>query len=567
MKASQLFFPTLREVPSEAEVISHQLLLRAGFIRKASGGVYSYLPLAYRVLKKIMNIIREEMDNSGGQEIMMPIIQPKELWEQSGRWELYGDEMFRLSDRHDRFFALGPTHEEMITTIVKNDIHSYRGLPLLLYQIQNKYRDEIRPRFGLMRGREFIMKDAYSFDIDGGGLESMYQVMMQTYNRIFARFKLKFRMVEADSGAIGGNESHEFMVLAESGENEIVYCSACDYAANVEKAEAADIALEFCNEEELPLEKMSTPNKRTIEEVSKFLNVKENRIIKSLLYFADSNPIMVLCRGDRDINEIKLKNVVGSKELTLADDGTANQILGASFGSLGPKDVNLPIYADLEVKYMQNAVCGANENGYHLINVNQKRDLSDMFFADLRNVAAGDQCPNCSQNLFSIRGIEVGQIFKLGLKYSEALDANFLDSEGNTRHMIMGCYGIGVSRTMAAAVEQNYDDDGIIWPLSIAPYQAIVIPVNVKNEEQMQTAVLIYEELLVLGIEAILDDRDERAGVKFKDADLIGIPLRITIGPKSLQSNQAELKVRWEKEISLVPIAGIVEKVKTILET
>ncbi len=564
MKASDLFFPTLREVPSEAEVVSHQMLLRAGFIRKASGGVYSYLPLAYRVLRKIMNIVREEMDHSGGQELMLPIIQPRELWEKSGRWDVYGDEMFRLQDRHKRYFALGPTHEEIITTLVDADVHSYRGLPLLLYQMQNKYRDEIRPRFGLMRGREFIMKDAYSFDVDDEGLNKAYENMYETYCRIFERMNLKYRVVEADSGAIGGNASHEYMVLAESGEAEVVYCEQCDYAANVEKAECqhgdADPPVEL-----IEMKKLATPGIKTVAEVSEYIGITEDRVLKTLLYLADGQPVVAVVRGDRELNEIKFQHLLGCLELVMADEKTAQEYCGAGFGSLGPVNMQLPVYADFEIKGMRNIACGANEEGYHILSVNPGRDFEPLSWADLRNAVAGDPCPKCGNPLQLVRGIEVGHIFKLGDKYSKALDATFLDHNGEARIMIMGCYGIGISRTMAASVEQNHDADGIIWPLPIAPYQVIVVPVNIKKDDQIKAAEDIYNQLADSGIEVILDDRDERAGVKFKDADLIGIPIRITVGPKGLQENCVEIKKRWEENIELVKIDKIIETVKNIL--
>lgn len=564
MKSSELFYPTLREVPSEAEIISHQLLLRAGFIRKASGGVYNYLPLAYRVIRKIEKIVREEMDKAGGQEVLMPIIQPAELWQKSGRWELYGDEMFRLQDRHKRHFALGPTHEEMITTLVDGDVHSYRDLPLLLYQIQNKYRDEIRPRFGLMRGREFIMKDLYSFDIDDEGLDKSYQKMYYAYNQIFQKLGLRYRVVEADSGAIGGNESHEFMVLADTGESEIVYCDSCDYAANVEKAvcsagePAAEVTL-------LAMEKIHTPGQRTIQDITDFLHIPPEEQVKTLMYSADGELVAALVRGDRELNEIKLKNALGCNELLMADEAIVKESSGAGFGSLGPVGMNVKIYADLEVAGMNNFTCGANENDYHYKNVNLGRDFVPEAMLDIRNAVASDPCPVCNGQLNMVRGIEVGHIFKLGVKYSDAMGASFLDQSGQARPFVMGCYGIGVSRTMAAAVEQNYDENGIIWPIPIAPYHVIVVPVNSKNEEQMQAAQSIYQLLQQDGLEVILDDRDERAGVKFKDADLIGIPVRITIGPKALQENKVEVKKRWEKEVELIDIDMIGEKVLKII--
>ncbi|MEN6462782.1 MAG: proline--tRNA ligase [Syntrophomonas sp.] len=566
MKSSQLFYPTLREVPNEAEVVSHQMLLRAGFIRKASGGIYTYLPMGYRVIKKIMNIVREEMDRAGGQEILMPIIQPGELWQQSGRWDVYGDEMFRLTDRHGRYFALGPTHEEIITSLVDADAHSYRDLPLLLYQIQNKYRDEIRPRFGLMRGREFIMKDLYSFDADNAGLDESYRKMYAAYKRIFARMNLSFRVVEADSGAIGGNESHEFMVLADTGECVIVYCDKCDYAANVEKAECV-LDENYSDQEEMSaMNKVHTPGQRTIKDLVEFLGTNESQQVKTLTCIADDELIAVVLRGDRELNEIKLKNALHCTNVFLADEAEVRNKVGAGFGSLGPVGLNIKVYVDQEVTRMRNFTCGANEDDYHFVNVNIGRDFIPEAVIDVRSATEGDICPHCRQGqLNAIRGIEVGHIFKLGTKYTEAMEAVFLDQNGKEQLMVMGCYGIGISRTMAAAVEQNNDENGIIWPIPIAPYHVIIVPVNAKNQEQIQAAKNIYDQLLQQGIEVILDDRDERAGVKFKDADLIGIPVRITIGPKSLQENKVEVKKRWEKESNLVDLLSVTEVVKSII--
>jgi prolyl-tRNA synthetase len=565
LKSSELFYPTLREIPSEAEIISHQLLLRAGFIRKASGGVYAYLPLAYKVIKKIEQIVREEMDKSGAQEVLMPIVQPAELWQKSGRWEVYGDEMFRLQDRHSRHFALAPTHEEMITALVGGEVHSYRDLPLLLYQIQNKYRDEIRPRFGLMRGREFIMKDLYSFDINSEGLAISYHKMYLAYNNIFKRLGLRYRVVEADSGAIGGNESHEFMVLADTGESEIVYCDNCDYAANVEKAiccagDSIEVDVDL-----LDMEKIKTPGQHTIQNLTDFLHIPSYKLVKTLIYCADGELVAVIIRGDRELNETKLKNVLGCNELAMAEEDLVRSTVGAGFGSLGPVNLNVKIYADLEVEKMRNFACGANEDEYHLINVNMGRDFVPEKIVDIRNAQAGDPCPSGDGKLKMVRGIEVGHIFKLGVKYSEAMGATFLDKNGNECPFVMGCYGIGISRTMAAAVEQNYDEDGIIWPIPIAPYHIIIIPINSKDQQQMKTANDIYQLLQQEGLEAVIDDRDERAGVKFKDADLIGIPVRITIGSKALQESKVELKKRWEKEVELIDLDKVVARVKEII--
>ncbi|HRY13142.1 MAG TPA: proline--tRNA ligase [Syntrophomonadaceae bacterium] len=566
MKASQLFFPTLREVPSEAEVVSHQLLLRAGFIRKSSAGVYSYLPLGRRVLSKIEAIVREEMDRAGGQEVLMPIIQPRELWERTGRWTVYGDEMFRLTDRHDRGFALGPTHEEIITTLVDGEVHSYRDLPLLLYQIQNKYRDEIRPRFGLMRGREFIMKDLYSFDEDSSGLDISYRKMHAAYQAIFDRMGLRYRVVEADSGAIGGNESHEFMVLADSGECTILYCESCDYAANVERAISREDESAGEGVEMKPLEKIATPGLKTIQDLVRELGIPEQNQVKTLMYYADGEVVAVILRGDRDLNEIKLKNFLNCQQLFMADEQSVREQCGAGFGSLGPVELKARIYIDSEANRLKNFSCGANQDGFHYINCNVGRDFVPTAVGDFKNAVEGDPCPDCGGMMRALRGIEVGHIFKLGTKYSDALQAFYRNREGEEKPFVMGCYGMGVTRTMAAAVEQNHDDNGIIWPMPIAPYQVIIIPVNVQKDDQMQAAAKIYQQLSDMGLEVVLDDRDERAGVKFKDADLIGIPIKVTIGPKALQENQVEVKKRWETAVARVEITSVADHVQTIVK-
>jgi len=566
LKASQLFFPTLREVPSEAEVVSHQLLLRAGFIRKSSAGVYSYLPLGRRVLSKIEAIVREEMDRAGGQEVLMPIIQPRELWERTGRWTVYGDEMFRLTDRHDRGFALGPTHEEIITTLVDGEVHSYRDLPLLLYQIQNKYRDEIRPRFGLMRGREFIMKDLYSFDEDSSGLDISYRKMHAAYQAIFDRMGLRYRVVEADSGAIGGNESHEFMVLADSGECTILYCESCDYAANVERAISREDESAGEGVEMKPLEKIATPGLKTIQDLVRELGIPEQNQVKTLMYYADGEVVAVILRGDRDLNEIKLKNFLNCQQLFMADEQSVREQCGAGFGSLGPVELKARIYIDSEANRLKNFSCGANQDGFHYINCNVGRDFVPTAVGDFKNAVEGDPCPDCGGMMRALRGIEVGHIFKLGTKYSDALQAFYRNREGEEKPFVMGCYGMGVTRTMAAAVEQNHDDNGIIWPMPIAPYQVIIIPVNVQKDDQMQAAAKIYQQLSDMGLEVVLDDRDERAGVKFKDADLIGIPIKVTIGPKALQENQVEVKKRWETAVARVEITSVADHVQTIVK-
>jgi len=567
MRTTELYAPTLREVPAEAEVVSHQLLLRAGFIRRTAAGVYTYLPLAIRVLKKIEQIIREEMDRQGGQEIMMPIIQPAEVWQQSGRWDVYGPELFRLKDRHNRDFALGPTHEEIITTLVRSDVKSYKQLPLLLYQIQNKYRDERRPRFGLMRGREFIMKDLYSFDKDEEGLEISYRKMYTAYTRVFERCGLRFRPVEADSGAIGGSVSHEFMVLADSGEATVLYCEnqKCGYAANSEKAAVLPETIHEQVEPQ-PLATVATPGCHTVEEVAGFLKIKDKNIIKTLIYETENGPIAALVRGDREINEVKLLNALGCLRLELADAEKVQQVTGAAVGFAGPVGLKgCKLVADPEVMTMVNAVTGANQTDMHCLNVNPGRDFRADIVEDIRMVQAGEPCPHCGAPLLEARGIEVGQIFKLGDKYSKALGANFLDENGRSKPIIMGCYGIGVSRTMAAAVEQNHDENGITWPLAISPYHVVVIPVSSKDKGQMSLAENLYQDLLYAGIETVLDDRTERAGVKFKDADLIGYPLRITIGSKAVNEGVVEIRSRKTGETNLAPIREAIAVVKEML--
>lgn len=564
MRVSQLYAPTLREVPGEAEVVSHQLMLRAGMLRKAAGGVYTYLPLAWRVLRKIEAIVREEMDAKGGQELLMPIIQPAEMWKETGRWNVYGDEMFRLKDRHGRDFCLGPTHEEMITTLVRADVRSYRQLPLRLYQIQNKYRDEIRPRFGLMRGREFIMKDLYSFDRDEQGLEVSYNFMYDAYSNVFSRCGLKFRAVEADTGAIGGKGSHEFMVIAESGEAKIVYCSSCDYAANVEKAELH--AIETAPEDKLAMEVIDTPNAKSIDQVAALLNITPDKTIKAVAYQTEKELIIALVRGDHEVNEIKLLNELNCLTLDLASPEAIESRIGKVAGYIGP--VNLPdikLIADISVMNMVNAVCGANQADKHLKHVNPGRDFQPDIVADIRLIQEGDPCPRCNSSVKTARGIEVGQVFKLFTKYSVSLKANFLDENGKEQPMVMGCYGIGVSRTMAAAIEQNHDNNGIIWPAAIAPYQVVVVPVSSKDEVQMQLAEKICSEFTANGIEAILDDRNERPGVKFIDADLIGYPLRIVIGPKTLSEGKIEVKIRKTGEQLNLDLPIYLDKVKEIL--
>ena len=570
MRATQLYAPTLRESPAEAELISHKLMFRAGFIRKAAGGIYSYLPLGWRTMKKIMQIIREEMDAKGGQEIMMPITQPAELWKESGRWSVYGDEMMRLKDRHGREFALGPTHEEMITTLIRDEVRSYKQLPLMLYQIQNKYRDEIRPRFGLMRSREFVMKDLYSFDRDVDGMNISYDKMYDAYSRIFTRCGLKFRAVEADNGAIGGGHSHEFTVLAPSGESSIAYCEACNFTASDEKAELKVINAE--PEELRPLEKVKTPDCHTIELVKNFLGVPIEKTIKAVAFMDDDERlILTFVRGDHEVNEIKVLNAVeGANHLYMAGDKLI-EAAGGCAGFMSPIGLNdkAIIVVDQSVMLMSNAVAGANEVDAHFINVTPKRDFDagKIIVADIRMVQAGDPCPHCGKPLSMTRGIEVGQVFTLGKKYSEALHATFLDEDGSTKPFEMGCYGIGVGRTMAATIEQNNDADGIIWTRAIAPFEVVVVPVNVKDDKQLALAEEIYNELKAAGVDVLIDDRRERAGVKFKDCDLIGYPLRVTISPKTLDSGNVEIKVRRSGEFMNFARGECVKKILELLET
>jgi prolyl-tRNA synthetase len=542
MRYSKLLLPTLKETPTEAEVVSHRLLLRAGFIRKLSSGVYTYLPLGLASIRKVEQIVREEMNRAGAQELLMPMVQPADLWKESGRWEKYGPELLRFTDRHDRESCLGPTHEEVITDLVRREIHSYRDLPINLYQIQTKFRDEIRPRFGLMRGREFIMKDGYSFDATEEGTEVTYQKMYDAYHRIFKRCGLSFRAVEADTGTIGGSFSHEFMVLADTGEDTLAICKQCDYAANMEKATvkqpvAADTEL-------LPLQKVETPGKRKVGAVCEFLEILPQELIKTMVYLVDGKPVAVLVRGDHEVQPVKLKNMLGAVEVELADDKQVFDSTGVPSGYLGPIDLNIPVLADLEVEALRNFTVGANEKNYHMQHVNLGRDFKVSQVGDLRQITEDDPCPECSGGLELTRGIEVGHIFKLGDSYSKALKATFQDSNSEEQNFIMGCYGIGVSRTVAAAIEQNHDENGIIFPLPLAPFQAIILNLDPKNEQITGAAESFYNQLQQEGIEVLLDDRDERPGSKFKDADLIGIPYRITIGKRFAQEAEVEVRTR-----------------------
>lgn len=568
MRASNLYAPTLRNTPAEAEIVSHQLMYRAGMIRKVAGGMYTFLPLGWRVIRKIEQIIREEMDAAGGQEVMMPIMQPAELWEESGRWAAYGDEMMRIKDRHGRNFCLGPTHEEMITDLVRDEVRSYKQLPLLLYQIQDKFRDERRPRFGLMRSREFIMKDLYSFDKDIAGMNESYKKMYDAYTKIYTRMGLEFRPVEADNGAIGGGHSHEFTVLADAGESNIVYCSKCDYAASDEKAELKPIAMP--SEAAEPLSKIATPDTNTIEAVVNLLKVPVEKTIKAVAYQTDTDElVLVFVRGDHEVNEVKVINQLdGALELRMADEEAIKSV-GGYPGFMSPIGIKegTRILVDVTVMNMSNAVAGANEEGYHYVNVNPKRDFTQesIVITDLRMVKEGDPCPHCGAGLNMTRGIEAGQVFTLGTKYSKAMGATFLDENGKEQPLYMGCYGIGVGRTMAAAIEQNNDEQGIVWPRAIAPYEVVVVAVNAKKADQLEYAEKVYAECQKAGLDTLLDDRKERAGVKFKDCDLIGYPVRVVIGPKAIEEGQIEIKVRKTGEVFTVAYDEYLLKVQELL--
>ncbi len=565
MRYSNYFIPTIKETPADAEVISHKLMLRAGMIRKVAAGIYNYLPLGLRAIRKVEQIIREEMNRAGAIELLMPVTTPAELWQESGRWEKYGKELLRFKDRKESEFCMGPTHEETVTDIVRRDVRSYRQLPLTLYQVQTKFRDEIRPRFGLMRGREFIMKDAYSFDVDSEAADLSYEKMFNAYRRIFERCGLNYRAVEADTGSIGGSSSHEFMVLADSGEDAIVSCSLCAYAANMEKAEARQVSTKD-HAEPRPLERVATPEKRSIEEVAAFLNAATSSLVKSLVFVADDEPVLALLRGDHDLNEIKLKNLLGCESLELAPDAVVEQVTGAPVGFAGPVGIDVRIVADQTVAGMKNFITGGNEKDVHLKSVNLGRDFTVESFADIRDVVPGDPCPRCIDGIMEIwRGIEVGHVFKLGTKYSESLKATYLDAGGKEQVIVMGCYGIGVGRSVAACIEQNHDKDGIIFPIPIAPFHCIVSAVNAKDEAVMAAAEQIYSRLTAAGVETLLDDRDDRPGSKFKDADLIGIPLRIVVGSKNLVDGKVELKERRSGEVELLSIAEAEAKVRQMV--
>lgn len=570
MRFSKMYAKTLKETPKDAEVVSHQLMLRSGMIKKLASGIYTYLPLGYRALRKVEAITREEMENAGSQEIFMPVLQPAELWKETGRWDAMGPEMMRLKDRHERDFILGPTHEEVITDIIRNDISSYKSLPLSLYQIQTKFRDERRPRFGLMRGREFLMKDAYSFHATDESLDDEFENMKAAYSRIFERCGLKFRSVEADSGAIGGSGSQEFHVLAESGEDEIIYCNTCGYAANLEKAESVIKEKKGEIKEELAeIELRDTPNIAKIDDVCEYFGIPASKTVKAITYMdtLSLKSYMVLQRGDYEINEVKLKNILGETDLVMLSD-TDLAAYNLKKGFMGPYNIDLGdmiLVADESVTKIINHTAGGNQVDTHYMNVNYGRDYTADIVGDVRSVKAGEGCPRCNDGkLESARGIEAGHVFKLGKKYSESMGATYLDENGKTKTMTMGCYGIGVSRTMAAAIEQNNDENGIIWPMSIAPYLVDVIPANIKDADQLELAERLYAELLAKKIDTVIDDRKERPGFKFKDADLIGFPIKLIVG-RGAKDGLVEVKIRRTNESFEVKAEEVISFIQEII--
>jgi len=569
MRFSKAFIPTLKENPAEAEIPSHRLMIRSGMLRKLGSGIYSYLPLSQKVIHKIERIVREELDKIGCQEILMPVIQPREIWEQSGRWSIYGPELMRMTDRHNREFALGPTHEEVITLIAKNDIKSYKELPIILYQIQTKFRDEMRPRFGVMRSREFIMKDAYSFHKDKESLLNTYEKMFKAYSRIFERCGLKCVAVEADVGAIGGSLSHEFMVLAETGESEVLHCK-CGYAATRENCKIAPLK-NNSKEEMKNLEKVYTPNKKSAEEVSKFLKIDKEQLIKTIIYKSDDEFVAILIRGDREINNVKVANFLNATELEFATEEEIARFTSSTAGFVGPVGKkNIQIYADNNLKEMRNMIAGADEKDYHYKNVNLERDANITEYSDFILANENDNCPRCGKKFKSFRGIEVGQIFQLGDKYSKAMNATYTAENGGKIPYQMGCYGIGITRTMAAAIEQNYDEKGIIWPISIAPYQVELINLTQTNKEMTNFCDRLYEKIQSASwrtkIEILYDDRDVSPGVKFKDADLIGIPIQLIVGQKSFKDKRIEFKIRKTDEKITCEFAEIEKTLNEIID-
>lgn len=564
MRYSQALLPTLKENPAEAEVVSHRLMLRAGCIRKLTAGIYSYLPFGLAAIRKVENIVREEMNRAGALELLMPMVQPADLWIETGRYKKYGPELLRFHDRNDRESCLGPTHEEVITDIARKELHSYRNLPINLYQIQTKFRDEIRPRFGLMRGREFVMKDAYSFDVSDEAAEISYRKMYDAYKRVFTRCGLDFRAVQADSGAIGGSFSHEFMVLADTGEDTIVVCKNCEYAANMEKAVVK--LVENTQKQTLgEMEKVETPGKRKVDAVCEYLGIQPKQLVKTLVFKADGKPVAVLVRGDREVEEVKLKNLLGVADVEMADDKEVFDATGVPTGYLGPVGIAIRTVADQEVGAMQNFYVGGNEKNYHLKNVNFGRDFQVEALADLRQITTDDPCPECGGKLETTEGIEVGHVFKLGTGYSESMNATFQDKDGQGKHFVMGCYGIGVTRVVAAAIEQNHDDKGIIFPVPLAPYTVIIVNLGINDEVINTAAEKLYRDLQAAGLEVLLDDRDERPGFKFKDADLLGIPYRVTVGKNFVSNGTFEVKHRKDGTIEEMTPEETITRLQTAI--
>ena len=570
MKYSDFLIPTLKEDPADAEVASHKLMVRSGMIRKLAAGIYNYLPLGLRSIRKVENIVREEMNRAGAIELLMPFVLPSELWKESGRWDKYGKELLRFKDRADREFCIGPTHEEIITDIVRKEIRSYKQLPINLYQIQTKFRDEIRPRFGVMRAREFVMKDAYSFDADDEGAEKSYWSMYEAYNRIFERCGLEFRAVLADTGNIGGSFSHEFMVLAPTGEDVIMSCNRCEYAANLELTEIGKDGSGNKRKERVgikPIAEVHTPNLKTVEDVSSFLGVRPSKLIKTMIVETDKGPVAALVRGDHELSLTKLKRAIGADFVELASERTIEEITKGPIGFSGPVGMMIEVIADRTIEDIENGVTGANKRDYHLINVNLGRDFDVKEFADIRMAKDGDSCPKCSNGLLnSSRGIEVGHVFKLGTKYSETMNATFVDASGKERFFIMGCYGIGIGRTVAAAIEQNFDENGTVLPASISPFEIIILPLNMNQKELVNISQGIHDKLSQSGFQVLIDDRDESAGIKFMDADLIGIPVQIVIGPRNLKENSVEIKLRKGGLLKKVKVGEVEKEIESILK-
>lgn len=572
MRYKDFFIPTLKEDPADAEVVSQRLMIRAGMIRKLAAGIYNYLPLGLRSIRKVENIVREEMNRAGAIELLMPFVLPAELWKESGRWEKYGKELLRFKDRADRDFCIGPTHEEIITDMVRREFRSYKQLPVNLYQIQAKFRDEIRPRFGVMRAREFIMKDGYSFDADEEAAETSYWNMYRAYHRIFERCGLEFRAVLADTGVMGGRFSHEFMVLAPTGEDVIMSCNQCDYAANLELAEIGERGEEKITvgqiSEKKDIDEVHTPNLKTVEEVANLLKINPNKLIKTMIVETDDKPVAALIRGDQELSLAKLKRAIGADFVELASENTIEEVTKGPLGFSGPVGIKIKLVADRSIKGIEYAVTGANKKDYHLVNVVLGRDFEVHQFADIRVASDNDPCPNCKKGvLSSSRGIEVGHVFKLGTKYSEAMNATFVDQSGKEKYFIMGCYGIGIGRTVAAAIEQNHDENGIVMPMSIAPFEVIILPLNIKQEQIFNVAEDLYSKLSQSGIQVVIDDREESAGIKFKDADLIGIPIHVVIGHRTLKENLVEVKLRKGGITKKVRIGEIVSEVESIINS